>query len=215
MMSGVMKIGIALAMLFATRALAVTPSNVVQTTLGPIQGFVALDGVTKFLNVPFAAPPVGPLRFRSPQPNSGWSDTLQCTQPGNACINSEVTELLTCGWHLEHMDGDEDCLNLNIYLPPVSQSSALLPVMFWIYGGAFVSGNNWHGGDTNGGFDGSKLAKQHNVIIVATNYRLGAFGFMALDELRQEKGEHNSTGQYDVGFLLFSHRLFCPVFPLS
>lgn len=165
-------------------------SPIVNTTLGPIRGTtVSVDGVSVnvFRGVPFAASTGGDHRFLAPQPREPWTETLNCTENGPGCIQPHHNADVPCGGK---DDGprcqSEDCLNLNIYCPAEPSSSAEgYPVMFWIYGGAFNEGMNWGPLDL---YDGSTLAAQKSVCIVATNYRLGVLGYLVTPEQRGNQG---------------------------
>ncbi|XP_066288355.1 neuroligin-4, X-linked-like [Branchiostoma lanceolatum] len=160
----------------------------VSTTLGPIRGFAtALDDGTvlnTFLGVPFAAAPTGNLRFRPPQPHEAWTDVYDATRFGPACLQYPATS--GAGSYdpsLNDIDVSEDCLNLNVFAPQVSDDDPLLPVMLYIHGGAHLNGaNKLH--------DGSLLA-QKGVIVVITNYRLGALGFFST-------GDSSAPGNYGM-----------------
>ncbi|XP_078699045.1 neuroligin-4, X-linked-like [Branchiostoma floridae x Branchiostoma belcheri] len=162
----------------------------VSTTLGPIRGFsTTLDDGTvlnTFLGVPFAAPPTGDLRFRPPQPHEGWTDARDATRFGPACLQyprGTTTSVTPYDPSLDDVNVSEDCLNLNVYGPQVSDGEGLLPVMLYIHGGAHVTGaNKLH--------DGSLLA-QRRVVVVITNYRLGALGFFST-------GDSSAAGNYGM-----------------
>ncbi|XP_078603964.1 neuroligin-4, X-linked-like [Branchiostoma floridae x Branchiostoma japonicum] len=162
----------------------------VSTTLGPIRGFATTmdDGtvLNTFLGVPFAAPPTGNLRFRPPQPHQGWTDVYDATRFGPACLQyprSATTSVIPYDPSLDDINVSEDCLNLNVYGPQVSGSDPLLPVMLYFHGGAHVAGANKRQ-------DGSLLA-QKGVIMVITNYRLGALGFFST-------GDSTAPGNYGL-----------------
>jgi len=157
------------------------PTSVYKTDAGPVQG-VILDGVQVFHGIPYAAPPVGNLRFRSPQPVQPWNTTLSCIKPPTICpqFSGENHDLF----------GGEDCLYLDVYVP-LKASKTPRPVAFWIYGGGYTIGDGWEFGK----YDGKNLTKFHDFIVVTHNYRLGALGFLSLDELRAEDA-NKSTGNY-------------------
>eukprot|EP01006_Ploeotia_vitrea_P006456 TRINITY_DN13184_c0_g1_i1.p1 TRINITY_DN13184_c0_g1~~TRINITY_DN13184_c0_g1_i1.p1 ORF type:complete len:552 (-),score=29.15 TRINITY_DN13184_c0_g1_i1:1252-2742(-) len=147
--------------------------------LGMIDNF----GVRNFRKIPFARPPIGPLRFRSPQPNSPWSGLLNATTWGPPCWQTTNTY---------GSDFSEDCLYLNVYTPNVSHIPVGgLPVMFWIYGGGFVQGSS-----AVPFYDGSHIVKASNnsVIVVSVQYRVGPWGFLGSDQLRDPIT--NSTGNF-------------------
>lgn len=140
------------------------------------------DGtITTFHSIPFAAPPVGSLRFRAPQPPTAWSGVLDTTGLPEPCPQLKVDGTLFLG--------NEDCLYLQVYVPEEPIDKGPLPVMFWIFGGAYVLGDS----SEFGWYDGTNLAKNNDVIVVTVNYRVGPFGFMALSGLQSED-PNNSTG---------------------
>ena len=150
----------------------------INTTGGVIQG-ISTASTNKYLGIPYAAPPIGPLRWRAPQPAS-WSGVLQantlppiCPQPAGPLGAASLTE---------------DCLYLNVYAP--SSGGNKLPIMVWIHGGAFKNGT----GDT---YDGSSLV-QNGVIVVTLNYRLGYLGFLANPAL---DAESSGGGSGDYGLM--------------
>ena len=140
---------------------AAQPLTVV-TTAGPVRGAATPDGQA-FLGVPFAAPPVGALRFAPPAPPTPWTAVRDATKPGPGCVQPLPGGLTR---------GSEDCLTLNVYAPAQVQPDRPRPVMVWLYGGGFVFGENAQ-------YDPSRLAQRQDVIVVAPNYRLGVFGFLA------------------------------------
>jgi para-nitrobenzyl esterase len=160
----------------------------IDTANGKLVGFVDGD-VFAYLGIPFASPPTGDLRFRSPQPPQNWSGTYSATSFGNICV--QYPEVL--GIHL----GAEDCLYVNVYTPADAIQRAAAgdpyPVMFWIYGGALVLGDGYEFGL----YDARNLVSKRDVIVVTFNYRLGVFGFMAHPSLAAEDPD-NSTGNYGV-----------------
>jgi len=166
-------------------AVQANQTAVIQTKNGPVQGIVADNGVQRFFGIPFAAPPVGKLRFQRPQPPQTWSSVRQCVEPAASCPQYLVGNLEL---------GHEDCLYLDIYLPPNFDplGPTKLPVMFWIYGGGFTMGDALEFGMYNG-----KYLVEHGVILVAVNYRLGSLGYLALDELKAEDPQ-GSTGNYGM-----------------
>ena len=161
------------------------PAGKAVTEGGKVTGCLA-DGFRahKFLGIPFAAPPVGDLRFRSPQPAASWDGTkhmnklYSCPQ-----LALDITKRSTMTL------GGEDCLYLNVFRPAKAKAGDKLPVMAWVFGGAFIMGS----ANEFGLYDGSKLAGEHNVIVVTINYRLSALGFWASDTLKAEGG---ATGNY-------------------
>lgn len=110
---------------------------VVHTRSGPIRG-IAEDGLAVFKGVPYAAPPVGPLRWRPAQPHRGWSTTLDATAYGPSAPQAVREGDPVLGGH-GFPPFDEDCLTLNVWTP--GADDARRPVLVWIHGGAFVSGS--------------------------------------------------------------------------
>ena len=135
---------------------------VVETASGAVRGVAAPEGQA-FLAIPFAAPPVGALRFKPPEPAAPWSGVRDATKPGPMCMQRSI---LGAG------PRSEDCLTLNVYAPRDADPARPRPVMVWIYGGGFAIGDNVQ-------YDPSRIAERQGVVVVAPNYRLGAFGFLA------------------------------------
>ncbi|OWF47764.1 fatty acyl-CoA hydrolase precursor, medium chain-like [Mizuhopecten yessoensis] len=148
----------------------------IDTPSGPIKGVVvpALGkDIVQFRNVPYAKPPVGNLRFQKTLPVEPWNETLDGTVFGPSCMQD--ISLFPDMWeNAENTEVSEDCLQLNIYVPGAVSTEVNKPVMFWIHGGAFVTGNSW-------GYDASFLALK-DVIVVTINYRLGIFGFLSTED---------------------------------
>ena len=163
---------------------------VVRTADGAVRGApAAKPNIIVFKGIPFAAAPVGPLRWRPPQPAKPWSGVRPATEFGASCMQHEVKELLP--WteeYMTHNETSEDCLFLNVWTPHPA-SSAHLPVVVFIHGGAFTSGA---GGIAI--YDGTDLAAT-GLVVVTINYRLGVFGFFAHPELTAESERH-SSGNY-------------------
>jgi para-nitrobenzyl esterase len=160
---------------------------VVETRSGRIQG-LAEPGLHVFRGIPFAAPPVGALRFRPPQPAAPWAGVRDATRvaPPAPQAPSPVMRMLggagELGW-------SEDCLTLDVWTPAADRGRR--PVLVWIHGGAFTTGS--------GGFpiyDGSALARRGDVVVVTINYRLGALGFLALPAFEREEG--NVVGNFGL-----------------
>ncbi len=163
----------------------------VKTDGGLVSGAAgASPEVRVFKGIPYAAPPVGPLRWKAPQPAPKWDGVRAATAFGPRCMQGG-------GGGGRGREGappppptSEDCLSVNIWTAAAS-SSARLPVMVWSYGGAFTGGAG-----SLPGYDGEALAKK-GVVFVTYNYRLGAFGFFAHPELTKESGR-NASGNYGV-----------------
>lgn len=146
----------------------------VQTDSGRIAGTVD-SSVALFKGIPYAAPPVGALRWRAPQPVPPWAGTREANKQGPLCMQRVDTGDNGTG----PPPASEDCLNLDVYAP-ASGRRAKLPVMFWIHGGGYVNGSG-----TAPLYNGMELAKQ-GVVVVSINYRLGRLGFFAHPALTKE-----------------------------
>jgi para-nitrobenzyl esterase len=156
--------------------------TLIATDKGSVQGTVV--GKTRiFLGIPFAAPPVGDLRWRSPAPAAPWKETLKATARGAYCAQLNALSPVILG------GSAEDCLTLNIWAPEDADGST--PVMVFIHGGSYIFGS---GGEPS--YDGKRLSEAAGVIVVTMNYRLGPFGFLAHDSLAVEDKAHPSTGMY-------------------
>jgi para-nitrobenzyl esterase len=166
---------------------AAGPADEVTIETGKVQGTTNQDhSVRMFKGIPFAAPPVGDLRWKAPQPGPAWSGVRQADKFGSACLQTNVFGDI----YFRDNQPSEDCLTLNIWIP-AKPASAKLPVIVWFYGGGFVAGSS-----SEPRYDGENLAKK-GVIIVNPNYRLGIFGFFSHPELSKESG-HNSSGNYGL-----------------
>ena len=149
---------------------------------GRLQG-VAESGMLAFRNIPYAAPPVGPLRWRPPQPAPSWQGVRDASHFGQACPQPLVT-----GLNSELVPGTEDCLKLNVFTPPAAHN---LPVMVWYHGGALISGSA-----TEPYYQPVALTRA-GVIVVTVDYRLGKLGFFAPRELAEEARANNEpVGNY-------------------
>lgn len=149
---------------------------------GALQG-IAVDtpsgAVEAFLGVPFGAPPVGPLRFQPPQPAAPWSGVLVADRSGPAPMQAKDGPFSDSVPGLGVGEVSEDCLTVNVWTPAADDGQR--PVLVWVYGGAFVIGGN-----SVPTYDGARLAAEQDVVVVAINYRVGAFGFLDLRELGGE-----------------------------
>jgi para-nitrobenzyl esterase len=155
----------------------------VKTTGGLVKGTTVADGTIRmFSGIPYAAPPVGDLRWRPPQPAVTWQGVKDATAPGPACTQGRVFD------DISFPKLDEDCLTLNVYAPA---KAARLPVMVWIHGGGFMAG-----GGPEPRHDGRAFARK-GVVLVTINYRLGLFGFLAHPELTKESPVR-ASGNYGL-----------------
>ena len=175
-----------LALAFPSFAAIKDPVRVEQGLLAGANG--RSPGVRVYRGVPFAAPPVGDLRWKPPQPAASWTGTRQATQFGGACMQPPYPSDGIYGASPPPIS--EDCLYLNIWTPAKSADDRL-PVMVWIHGGGFDRGTG-----AAVGYDGENLAN-HGAVVVTINYRLGIFGFLALPELTAES-PHHSSGDYAI-----------------
>jgi para-nitrobenzyl esterase len=160
----------------------------VKTDAGLISGTsAAAPGVRVFKGIPFAAPPIGALRWRAPQPVAKWTGVRSADKFGSVCVQPKGAGRLNISVDLpDSPAASEDCLYLNVWTAAQSASERR-PVMFWIYGGAYAEGA---GSNPNTG--GEALARQ-GAVVVTFNYRLGPFGFFSHPELTKESG-HNASG---------------------
>ncbi len=143
----------------------------------PFAGVVTADH-RLFAGIPYAAPPVGPLRWQPPAPAVAWPGVRDATRFGPRCLQDDSD--LELG-----RQTDEDCLSLNVWTP--RPSNELRPVMVWIHGGAFVNGSG-------GIYDARWLAGRGDIVVVTLNYRLGALGFLAHPAL----GPAGAVGNYGL-----------------
>jgi len=165
--------------------------DVVKVDTGSLSGLATTGSVTAYLGIPFAAPPVGDLRWRPPQPAAKWEAVRKADTFGTSCMQNQAGSRLP--WTEEFMTQGsigEDCLFLNVWTA-AKNANARLPVMFWIYGGGFNEGSS-----SVVVYNGTELAKK-GVIVVSVNYRVGPLGFLAHPELTKESA-HRSSGNYGL-----------------
>ncbi len=160
----------------------------VKTDKGEIAGKMSDDGqVRVFLGVPYAAPPVGPLRWKPPQPAERWKDVRSAQSYGSRCMQVNVFPDMK----FHDAGQSEDCLSLNVWSPRAATVGANLPVMVWIYGGGFAAGTT-----SEARQDGEAFARK-GVVLVSMNYRLNIFGFFAHAALAAESPQH-AAGNYGL-----------------
>jgi len=159
----------------------------VRTEAGLVEGIKSADGkVVIFKGIPFAAPPVGELRWKEPQPVAPWKGVRKATEFGARCMQARIFEDMV----FRDAGPSEDCLHLNVWAPK-TKTDAKLPVMVWIYGGGFQAGSA-----SEPRQDGEHLAHK-GVLIVSMNYRLGIFGFFSHPGLTAESA-HHASGNYGL-----------------
>ena len=159
----------------------------ITTRLGKVTGR-SERGTEQFLGIPFAKPPVAGLRFRVPVPHGPWTSTLDATRLGNRAMQTELPDLLQTGRNRAADAMSEDCLVLNIYTPAADGRAR--PVLFWIHGGGYTIGSA-------NDYDGTVLARQGDVVVVAVNYRLGLFGYLDLSAYGADFAGSASNGFRD------------------
>ncbi|TSA80540.1 carboxylesterase family protein [Deinococcus detaillensis] len=168
------------------------PDTIIQASVtSGLLGGREVAGVNQFLGVPYAAPPLGDLRWKAPQPMPAWPGRRDASRPGDICI--QRPNAIT-GNPDRTLSGSEDCLYLNVYAPlnaaapekNAAPKNTAAPVMVWIHGGSFDTG-------TGSIYDGSVLAREYGVVVITLNYRLGPLGFLAAPALGPE-----GTGNYGL-----------------
>jgi len=175
--------------IFAVAVLSIAPFALSQiqnakSTGGQLQG-VVVDGVASFKGIPFAAPPVGDLRWKAPEPSKAWNGIRKADAYAPGCMqDSSMVKMVGAS-----VGVSEDCLYLNVWTA-AKAAGEKRPVMVWIHGGAFVGGMTG-----TPMFDGTKFA-QKGVVLVSIAYRLGVFGFMAHPQLSRESAK--GSGAYGI-----------------
>ena len=162
----------------SAQPVACAPGTTVTTTYGPVCGIASTTatGVNEWLGIPYAAPPVGALRWQPPQAATPWTTTLEATAFGSECTTTSGTA------------GSENCLFVNVWAPANATATSNLPVMVHIHGGGFTAGN--------GNADNSLLASTGDEVIVSMNYRLNIFGFLVYDKaLGANSGDYGLEDQ--------------------
>lgn len=177
----------AIGILIATAATARPAAPTVETLQGPVTGLASDDGMVAFRGIPYALPPVGPLRWKPPAPPARWSTPRDATQFGPPCPQSAIGEN---GGGRNAVPGtpSEDCLTLNVSTP--AKRDRPLPVMVWVHGGAHRIGSG-----AAPFYDGAAFARD-GVILVTLNYRLGLLGYFAHPALTAEAGPDAPLANY-------------------
>ncbi|HWW70912.1 MAG TPA: carboxylesterase family protein, partial [Duganella sp.] len=169
---------------FAYSVPAVAPRAT--TAAGVVQGTLEASGVTSYKGIPFAAPPVGDLRWKAPQPAQKWKGVRKADHFGPRAM-----QLPLFGDMVFRSDGvSEDCLYLNVWTPAKS-AKAKLPVLVYFYGGGFAAGDG-----SEPRYDGASMAAK-GIVTLTVNYRLNVFGFLAHPELSAES-PNKASGNYGL-----------------
>src|SRR5262249_40587640 len=169
---------------------------IVRTSAGVVRGTWDRDLVV-FQGVPYAAPPLGELRFAAPRPHPGWTGVRDATEQ-SPCSPQPPSRLETVMGRVD-FDQDEDCLTLNIWAPPAGEGAH--PVLLWIHGGGFGTGSgSWPF------YCGAQLAREGRLVVVTVNYRLGALGYLYVPQLAGEGAGAANRGllhQIPAPYLIF------------
>lgn len=172
--------------LFAQEKQTAAAGLQVTTANGIVEGTLEKTGIRSFKGIPFAAPPVGALRWREPQPVQNWTGVRKADHFGPRAMQPPIFGDMNF-----RSDGmSEDCLYLNVWAP-AAKKKMLLPVLVYFYGGGFVAGDG-----SEPRYDGESMA-QKGIVVVTVNYRLGLFGLMAHPELTAES-PHHASGNYGL-----------------
>ena len=164
-------------------------SPVAKTGSGAVAGLRDERGVLAFKGVPYAADTGGENRFRPPQPRAPWTGVYEAAAYGPNCPQ------MAMGLAIESAAQSEDCLRLNVWTRSLTGAR---PVMVWLHGGAFRTGN-----DRAGGVEGANLAANADVVVVSLNHRIGVMGFLQLDEaFGPQYGQSGAAGMLDIAAAL-------------
>lgn len=155
-----------------------TTPPLVTTTHGPVRGERRADGSSRFLGIPYAKPPVGPLRFAAPVPPEPWTEPLDATAYGPTAQRRPFADVTTIP---EPTIAGDGVLNLNVFTP-APDADAALPVLVWIHGGGYVAGSA-----ASPWYDGAAFNRE-GVVLVSLGYRLGIEGFLHLDDAPDNRG---------------------------
>jgi para-nitrobenzyl esterase len=158
----------------------------VGTANGTVQGVTLGTGIALFKGIPFAAPPIGERRWKPPQPVANWQGVRSAARFGPQCMQARVYADMV----FRNEGTSEDCLYLNVWTPTPTPG-ARLPVLVYIYGGGFTSGDG-----SEPRYDGENIARRR-VVVVTMSYRLGVFGFFSHPELSEES-PHHASGNYGL-----------------
>jgi para-nitrobenzyl esterase len=176
-------LGVFAGLLFA----AACASAQVRTTAGMVEGATSADGkIHIYKGIPYAAPPVGDLRWQEPQPAPKWEGVRKATEFGARCMQGRIYDDMV----FRDSGPSEDCLHLNVW-SPAAKAGTKLPVMVWLFGGGFQAGAT-----SEPRQDGEQLAHK-GVVVVSMDYRLGIFGFFSHPGLTAES-PHHASGNYGL-----------------
>ena len=179
-------------------ASAPQPSPIAHIATGAVRGSMQ-GSIAVFKGIPFAAPPVGDLRWKPPAPPAPWKGERDATQPGSACMQSPgglgpfmkpIAAAYGANYEIRPITSSEDCLYLNVWVPQ-QPANAPMPVMVWLHGGSNTAGSG-----AQPTYDATSLASR-GVVVVTVNYRLGVFGFFSHPALTAES-PHHSSGNYGL-----------------
>src|SRR5260221_14398801 len=175
-------------LILLTASAATLAQEKIKVESGLLLGTINADqSIRIFKGIPFAAPPIGDLRWKSPQPIKPWSGVRAADKFGSACMQTDVFgDILQ---FMRDAQPGEDCLNLNIWLPASATAKSNLPVYVWYYGGGFVAGGN-----SELPYDGEALAKKGG-IVVQPHHLPGVFGFFSYPELTKDS-RHKPSGKH-------------------
>jgi para-nitrobenzyl esterase len=188
------KLALALTAAAVAASTTTTPAEIsdpVAIASGRISGVTLASGVRAFKGVPFAAPPIGELRWKEPQPPAQWEGVRKAEPFGNVCVQPSQPNRVPNNVTVDLPDSprtSEDCLYLNVWTA-ANRAGERRPVMVWIFGGAYTEG-----GGSSKHNDGENLARK-GVVLVTFNYRLGPFGFFTHPDLTKESGRNASGNQ--------------------
>jgi para-nitrobenzyl esterase len=158
----------------------------VRTANGTVEGVALPTGIALFKGIPFAAPPIGELRWKPPQPAAHWQGVRAATRFGPQCMQARVFADMV----FRNEGTSEDCLYLNVWSPSPAEGRRL-PVLVYMYGGGLRAGDG-----SEPRYDGENLAR-HGLVVVTMSYRLGVFGFFSHSELSKESPRH-ASGNYGL-----------------